>query len=123
MTLTSYISSGTVRIAGIRPMSETAIFLGQIFGVSFEPAEDPGPGYTTWIGKRGGLRYIFSSTRSSAHAQQEGAEQGEYELSVQSINSATGARELEIADYLVTRIRRDGRLNCWPDYRSRAVAR
>lgn len=104
-------------------MSETASFLGQIFGVDFEPAEDAGPDHTTWIGKRGGLRYIFSTARRSPPGQDEVAERGEYELSVQSINSAAGARELEIADYLVTRIRRDGRLNCWPDYRSRAVAR
>jgi hypothetical protein len=48
---------------------------------------------------------------------------GDYELSVQSINSAAGARELEIAEYLVTRIRRDGRLNCWPDYHARANAK
>ncbi len=104
-------------------MSETANFLGQIFGVMFEPAEDPGPGYTTWIGKRGGLRYIFSAARNADPSSEESLAEGDYELSVQSINSATGARELEIADYLVTRIRRDGRLNCWPDYHSRAVAR
>lgn len=123
MTLTTYISSGTVRISGIRPMSETASLLGQIFGVLFEPAEDSGPGYSTWIGKRGGLRYIFSATRTSPAEQDALHAPDDYELSVQSINSATGARELEIADYLVTRIRRDGRLSCWPDYRSRVAAR
>lgn len=112
MTPTSTNSSGVLLIAGSRAFSETAAVLGQIFEVVFEPAEQDAVGRPrSWLARRGGLRYILGLV-AEPEPGSPGARGETYGLSVTSTNGANGEKALEIADYLATRVRRDGRLNC-----------
>lgn len=122
MTPASYHSSGSVRISGNKTLSETAALLGEVFGLNFESIGQAGVERPAWVGKRGGLRYIVRLTDDAEQGLQLG-DTREFELSVQSTNSANGTKPLEIADFLVNRIRRDGRLECWPNHRTKLATK
>jgi hypothetical protein len=123
MTPTSTNSSGVLLISGSRAFSETAAVLGQIFEVVFEPAEQDAAGRPrSWLARRGGLRYILGLV-AGPEPGSPGTPGETFGLSVTSTNGASGEKALEIADYLATRIRRDGRLNCRARYREGMTAK